>query len=162
MKVLKVDKKQGFLHVQVDCLEDLWYLSLIVESGDVIAGKSERKVKLDNGEVFKRSFFPSLVVDRVEYNPQQLRVLGKVVSEHDDVPKGSFHTLDVALHDTIKITKKQLSQFVLLKLEESQSSQVPVLLVACDREDVGFGLLKSSGLEFLDAFSGDVEKKQFK
>jgi len=162
MRVLKLDKKHHFLQVQVNVAEDLWYLSLIIEKGDIVSGKSERKVKLDNGEVFKKPFFPSIAVERIEYTPSQLRLLGKVVSEHDDVPKGSFHTLDVSLHDVVKITKEHLSQFVLVKLEESQVVAVPVLLVAFDRDEVGFGLLKSSGVEFLDSFSGEVEKKQFK
>ncbi len=107
----------------------------------------------------------TIEVERVEFSSStnQLRILGKVISEHEDIPKGSYHTLEVDQHAIIKIQKHHLSQYILLKLEESEKSGAAnILLLAFDREEATFALLKNTGLQILDSISGEVEKKQFK
>ncbi|MDO8556216.1 MAG: mRNA surveillance protein pelota [Nanoarchaeota archaeon] len=163
MKVLKQDLRSGFFHVQVTHSEDLWYLSQFVEPGDTVMGKSERKVKVANDKVIKKTYTLAVIVERCELVDQQLRVLGKVVSEHDDIAKGSYQTIEVELHSLIKIEKIKVSQYALAKLDEAKENQQSVvLLLVFDREEACFGLLSNTGVQVLDSVAGDVEKKQFK
>ena len=165
MKILKKDLKNAFLHLQVTTPEDLWYLSQMIEQGDHITGKTERKLKIANDKVIKKTLTATIEVERVEFSSStnQLRILGKVISEHEDIPKGSYHTLEVEQHAIIKIQKQRISQYILLKLEEAEKSgRANILILVFDREEATFALLKDTGLQILDSIAGEVEKKQFK
>ncbi|MEK6812808.1 MAG: mRNA surveillance protein pelota [Nanoarchaeota archaeon] len=165
MKILKKDLKNSILHVQITTPEDLWYLSQIIEPWDHVTGKTERKLKIASDKVIKKTLTVTIEVERVEFSQStnQLRILGKVISEHEDIPKGSYHTLEVEQHAIIKIQKKNLSQYTLLKLEDAEKSgKTNILMVVFDREEATFALLKDTGLQMLDSLTGEVEKKQFK
>jgi len=45
MKIIKKDLKHGKVVVQIQNLDDLWHLSQIIESTDIVSGKTSRKVK---------------------------------------------------------------------------------------------------------------------
>ena len=46
MKILKKDLKKGFAHLKTDSVEDLWYLSHIIDPGDSVRSSTERKIKI--------------------------------------------------------------------------------------------------------------------
>jgi len=45
MRILKKELKKGRITVQTETIDDLWYLSQIVEPGDKVSGKTLRKIK---------------------------------------------------------------------------------------------------------------------
>ena len=62
MKIFKKDLKQGFVELQTDTPEDLWYLSNIIDTGDLIRGKTIRKIKIGdanqrNVKIIKKPVF---------------------------------------------------------------------------------------------------------
>ena len=50
MRIITSDFKKGFVKIKITDPEDLWYLSQIIEPGDLLTAKTTRKVKIGDGE----------------------------------------------------------------------------------------------------------------
>ena len=73
MKVIFQDIKKGEIKIQVTSLEDLWYLSNIIDSGDEVSGRTFRKIKIGddsdkNVKVVKKPVSLSIIVEKVEFH----------------------------------------------------------------------------------------------
>jgi protein pelota len=166
MKIIVPDFKKG-VKIAVENPEDLWYLSHIIDSGDLISGKTERKIKLEtssdrDSKVIKKHIFLRIEAEKIEFHKysDSLRVSGKVISENEDVPKGSYHTFDISDGSVITIEKNEWAKFQKDKLiEASKSKQSSIMIIVLDRDDATFALLKKYGYEKLLELEGDVEKK---
>jgi len=167
MKIVGKNLKQGEIRLEVSTLDDLWYLSQIIDAGDEVTGKTSRKIKIgdsENAKNVKKVFTLSVVVDKVEYSKSiaALRVMGKVSSENEDVPKGSSHTISISAdeHDTLKIKKPQWLSYQLQKIEEASSPPTAkIMILVLDREEAFFALLRKSEFEILVHLEGEVSKK---
>jgi len=90
MRILKTDEKKGFKHLLLENQEDLWELSYIVESNDLVRGTTERKIKIGgedarNQKVVRKKMTLSLRAEKTEYAHEVLKVLGTIVDGPDDV-----------------------------------------------------------------------------
>ena len=169
MKILKKDVKSGFCHIQVTSLEDLWYLSSIIDKGDLVTSRSERKIKIGSSErkssIAVRTVNITINVEKVEFSKysSSLRVSGKIESEHEDIPKGSYHTINVEVNSVLKINKEKWLSYQLEKLEEAcKQEKSAVLICVLDRKEASFAILKSYGYEVLSEIEGIVEEKRIK
>ncbi|MFC1648609.1 mRNA surveillance protein pelota [Nanoarchaeota archaeon] len=165
MQILKRHLKHGIVKVKAEDLDDLWYLSHLVEPGDKASGSTERKIKIGGDDdrkanVVRKKVFLSLEVEKIEL-AESLRIHGKILEGTDDVPAGSYHTINVAPGDIIQIEKKEWLKYQLSKLEEASEKQGSTILIVChDREEAVFGMLTRRGLEELGSLKGDVSKKK--
>lgn len=168
MKILDKNMKQGTVKAMVDSADDLWYLHTIIDAGDRCTGDSEYKYKAGGttgGEgktsIIKKKVWVDIVVERSEFSAStgQLRVTGKVADGSEEVPRGSYHTLDVTEGSRISIRKERWLDYQLEKLEEALSAKTGTLLVLFDRETAIFATLRPSGHEVLLTLKGDVPKK---
>ena len=48
MKIIKENIKKGFITIKIEDLDDLWYLSQVIDENDFISGKTLRKIKLES------------------------------------------------------------------------------------------------------------------
>jgi len=163
MKILHKDMKHGIVKVKVDGREDLWYLESILESEDVISGMTERKIKLGGSEekskITRITIFLKIKVEKID-NDAALRITGIIVDGPEDVPRGDYHTFNVIEGTVITIEKKQWTKYSLKKLDEStKNDSINILILAFDREEAIFALLKNNGYEILLDLKGDVAKK---
>lgn len=163
MKILQKDLKHGLLKVKVDSPEDLWHLEGIIESSDLVSGMTERKIKLGGSEekskISRINVFLKIKVEKMSFE-ESLRISGPIIEGPEDVPKGDYHTFNIEEGVVISIEKEHWSKYVLKKLDEStRQSTSYVLIVAFDREDAIFALLKNNGYEVLLEIKGDVAKK---
>jgi len=165
---LKLDFNHQKVSLKVSLPDDLWYLSHIISVDDTITMKTERKIKLGgsdtNAKVIKKTIVLTLTVEDVSFNDDvsQLRVKGTVLNNHDDVPKGSYHTFGISLNDTFTLEKKVWSAFSKKRLSEAIKNKDDVILfVIYDRESVLFSSLRQKGIEHLSEQKGSVQKKQF-
>jgi protein pelota len=163
MKIIHKDLKHGEIKFYVDNVQDLWQLSTIVESGDVVSGTTERKIKLggteDKAKIIKRIVFLKILVEKIDYE-HALRISGKIIDAPDDIPKGDYHTFDVNIGTTITIEKEYWSKYSLKKLDEAINTQMTeILILAFDREEAIFAILKRQGHEIILNMKGDVSKK---
>jgi protein pelota len=166
MKIIFKDLKKGNIKVQAENLEDLWYLSHIIDVNDIVSGKTFRKIKIGqepNVKVIKKQLFLKIEVEKVELHKfsNSLRVSGKVVEGTDDVGKGSHHTFDVKEGTVISIHKNKWYSYQIEKLNEAvEEKKVKVLICVLDRENASFALMKNLGFEMLTKIESDLRKKR--
>ena len=166
MKLIFKELKQGIVKLKTDSLDDVWYLSQLIEPGDVVKSKTERKIKVGSSErsssVIKKTVTLSLNVEKVEFHKYSstLRVSGKIIEEHEDIPKGSYHTFDVDDNTILTIEKPQWLKYQLDKLHDAlENKAANIIICVVDRDEATFALLKKYGYEILSELKGEVEKK---
>ena len=106
MKIINSDLKKGELKLKVENLDDMWYLNQIIETNDIVKGKTLRKIKIGkegdrSQKTVKKSVFLSIAVEKVEFSKFSsiLRVSGIVKQGPEDIPLGSYHTFNIAFPD---------------------------------------------------------------
>jgi protein pelota len=167
MKILGSDLKAGFLKVSIDSLNDLWYLSDIIEVGDTVGGSVERKLNLggegEKAKIIKKRFFAVIRVEKVDFSAENdiLRINGVIVQAPDDIPKGEHQSIPIELNTTVSITKQEWLSYQVDRINEATKQQSNILIVIFDREEAYFYTLKSKGFELLIQIKGDVQKKDF-
>lgn len=164
MKIVHKDLKHGQLKVKIDANEDGWYLSSIIGPDDVVGGMTERKLKIggseDKTKILKKIVFIKIKVEKVSDENGVLRVSGTIIEAPDDIPRGDYHTFSMEEGTVVSIEKEQWSNYALKKIDEAvKGDKVNILLVAFDREEALFALLKNNGYELLLDLKGDVSKK---
>lgn len=168
MKLLLRDFKHNLVKLQPLNLDDLWYLSEIIEPNDLVSSKSIRKIKIGDERkqsVVKKAVYIEIEVEKIDFSESSnsLRVSGKITKAPDDIPKGSYHTINIEEHSIIKLKKSVWLSYHKSRLEESlKNNQPSILICALDRKEVTFALLKSSGFDILTEFEGEVPEKFIK
>ncbi|MFQ5474942.1 MAG: mRNA surveillance protein pelota [Candidatus Nanoarchaeia archaeon] len=165
MKILKSDKTRA--KVLIEHLDDLWYLSTLIDSGDIVEGRTFRKLKLGESsdrkqKIVKKPVYLKLKVERINFSPSAtgLRVSGKVTEGTDEVPAGSYHTFNVEERSIISIIKQEWPRYQKAKLQEaSKEKKSDILIIVLDREEAHLALVKKYGYELLTSLQGNVQKK---
>lgn len=169
MKLLYSNLKKGEIKVLAQSLDDLWYLSSIIEPADLVQGRTLRKIKAAAAggekprEAEKKPVFIKLEVEKVEFSKYSnvLRVSGAIKESPEDIPLGSHHTFNVDENTAIAIIKAHWLKYQLDRLKEACSEKKSSLLICVhDREEAYFAMFKKYGYEILAHIQGDVQKKQ--
>ena len=107
MKIIHKNLKQGEIKVKVENIDDLWYLSNVIENTDLIKGITYRKIKTSqdserSSSTVRKKVFLSIKTEQIEFHETSnvLRVSGKIISGPDDIGLGSYHTFNIE-EDTI-------------------------------------------------------------
>ena len=113
MRILKDFRKRGELLIKVTTLDDLWYLSQVIEKNDQVTADTTRKIKLGSGEegkthVIKKHARITLQIEKLEFHKytNALRISGKITDGPEDIQRGSFHTINVEEQATVLIKKE--------------------------------------------------------
>jgi len=164
MKKLAQDKSQ--VKVRMENADDLWYLSQVLDAGDLLSARTLRKLKI-GGEgdrkqnVVKKPVFLKIRLEKIEFSDSQteLRALGTIQEGPEDLPRGEHHTINIAEGTELTIEKEWLN-YQRKKLEEAfASKQATILIVVFDREEAHVALLKKYGHDILTSLKGNVQKK---
>ena len=161
MKLTGKDFRKGFVKIIVDDPDDLWYLSHIITPGDIITGKTTRKIKIADKQV-KKTITLQIKAGKLLLESHSLRILGKVTQGPDDIPIGSHHTISVQVGDNLKIEKESWLSYQKQKLEDASSQKVSFLICIFDREEAIIALTKKRGFNILAHLKGKVSKKRMK
>ncbi|MBS3115315.1 mRNA surveillance protein pelota [Candidatus Woesearchaeota archaeon] len=165
MKLMFSDFRKGLAKVRVTNLDDLWYLSQIIDENDTVKGETLRKIKLGSGEnqdIVRKPVFLSIKVEKTEFSKESsiLRVSGMILEGPEDVPRGTHHTFNVEIDSTITVEKEKWLDFQIEKLNEACSEkQSRILLVVFDREEAHFAHAKTYGYEYLSEIKSDLPRK---
>ena len=165
MKIMQFHKNEAKL--AVESLDDLWYLSNIIDIGDAVEGRTFRKIKIGKEDersqsIVKKPVFLKIEVEKVEFHPYSdvLRVSGKTLEGKEDIPKGSYHTFNVESGSTIKLIKTQWFKYQRQKLDEAAKEKKPdTLICVFDREEAYIALMKKYGFDVIAELKGEVAKK---
>ncbi|MBI2548342.1 mRNA surveillance protein pelota [Candidatus Woesearchaeota archaeon] len=168
MQIIHKDLKHGKVKLKVTVLDDLWYLSHLIDPGDEISGRTERKIKLGTGEerqvkIIKKWVTLTIHAAKVEFHPSAtiLRVSGKILEGPEDVPRGSYHTINVEEQSIVVIQKEKWLTYQIERLGEATKAKHPkILILVLDREEALFALMKPSGYQLLSSIKGEVQRKR--
>lgn len=165
MEIIHSDFKKGTVNLRITSPEDVWYLSHLVAPGDLIRGKTTRKIKMgeESSTSIKKTFFLTIKAETVEVNEsgKAVRINGKVQEALDDIPKDSYHTIALEENNEFTLEKKQWLHYQKQKLQESCEKQYHYLLCLFDREEALFALAKPQGFETLTHIHGEAQKKRY-
>ncbi|MFH2020806.1 MAG: mRNA surveillance protein pelota [archaeon] len=167
MKLLVKDYKHMFIKAKVENIDDLWYLTYIIDKSDVLKSLTYRKIKLGGdedrkSEVIKKPVVLAIDVEKLEFSKYSnvLRVSGTISEGTEDIPQGSHHTLTLEEGSEFSLQKKTLLNYQIEKIEEStKDTNQKILLCVHDREEAHFAVLKKYGYEILSELKGSVQKK---
>ena len=85
MKLINSDLKKGRVKVKIENLDDLWYLNQIIESHDIIKGKTFRKIKIGQEDQRKQKVSKKTVFLVVEVENVELTLFPKLGVQLQDV-----------------------------------------------------------------------------
>ncbi len=167
MKQLYLDLKKGEAKLKIENLDDLWYLSQIIDIGDIVKGKTIRKIRIGKeGErkqaIVKKPVFLKIKIEKIEFSKTSdvLRVLGVITEAPEDVQKGEHHTFNLESSVVFTLIKERWLKYQIDKLKEACRERVSkILIVVMDREEAYFALLKKYGYDILSSIKGKVRKK---
>lgn len=153
--------------IKVTTLDDLWYLSHVIDKNDRITADTVRKIKLGNQEegkthIVKKHARITIQVEKVEFHKytNALRISGKIIAAPEDIRRGSFHTINIEENDVLLVAKEHWLNYQLQKLREACREKLPkILICVLERKEVSFALLKRYGYDFLGEFEGEVQEK---
>ena len=168
MKLVHQNLRNGEIKILAQDLDDIWYLSNIIEPKDFVEGKTFRKIKgtstdEKSKDATKKAVFLGIEVEKVEFSKSSnnLRVSGVIRKAPEDIPLGEHHTFNIGENTVITIIKEHWLKYQLDKLREACSEQKSSLLIVChDREEAYFALFKKYGYEILSHIQGEVQKKR--
>ncbi len=157
MKILKIDKKYNEIVVIPETSEDFWHLEKIIESGDIISGKTDRKIKAEReGEKTQRiTIFVELEIKEVHFQEysENLRVGGIIIKGKPEemIQLKSHQSIDLEKGEKVIIKKKLIKDWQIdrLKKAEKESTTTKLLLILLDDEE--------AELAFVNQFS--INKK---
>ena len=163
MNLIKSDFKSGTVKLRVTELDDLWYLSHLIDPGDFIKGKTTRKIRIgETDKVVKKTLGLKIEAETIGFSESglSLRINGKVKEGPEEVPRDSYHT--ISLEEGSEFTLKKVSwlSYQKQKLKEATEKKYNYLLCLFDREEALFALTKKDGYKVLVKIKGDVPKKR--
>jgi len=166
MKLVFSDFKKALVKFKVTSPEDGWYLSQFIEQGDLLSGKTMRKITLGGGEgktahVLKPVFL-QIAVEKCDLTDgTTLRVSGKIVDGPEDVSRGSYHTIELEENNEYTIQKEEWLSYHKTQLQDAiDASKQTLLLCVFDRDDAIIARSRQWGIDILTKIRGDPEKKE--
>ena len=166
MNIQSLQRKEGKIVFRVDRDEDCWYLQQIIEAGDTLKGRTERKIKVGSEGAQKnvrKKMVLEIRVEKVDFEPDtlSLRVGGRIRSGPEDVSIGTYHSFSIKPGNTLTLRKQRLTQYTYKKLREAEEPPTNVLVVLVEREEASFARLTNTGYDEISRIVGTTEKKQY-
>ena len=111
-----LSKNENRVTLKLNSIDDFIYLKQIIEIGDIVRGKSSRKIKLgDEGsrqKSVKKSIWVSIKVNQIDIG-SKIRLNGSVEGEIEGIPSNSAHSIDFEPGSEIEINKENWKPYQL-------------------------------------------------
>ncbi|SFR58633.1 mRNA surveillance protein pelota [Halogeometricum limi] len=122
-------------------VDDLWHLSHVLESGDLVSGDTTRRIQRDDDQMRdtggqREHLHVTISVDDVEFArfANRLRVGGEIVGCSREDQLGHHHTLNVEEHDEVTV-EKHFKPDQKKRIEEAeQAAENPDVVIATVEE----------------------------
>src|SRR3989338_9527067 len=110
MNLLHSDFKKGIVKLRVTDSDDVWYLTHLIDPGDLVSGKTTRKMKLGEGEnakTIKKTFTVTIEAETIQLdeNGTSVRVNGKIKEGPEEVPQGGYKAIELYEGEEFILTK---------------------------------------------------------
>ena len=157
MKVIKIDQKNKELVIVPESIDDLWHTEKIISKGDLVSGKTDRKIKPKNeGEKAMRvTLFVEIQAEEISFHEHSgvLKVNGIITDGKPEelIELKSHQSIDIEPGTKISIKKEAIQKWQIdrLRKAEKESATAGLLVVLMDDEQ--------ADLTFVNNFS--VKKK---
>ena len=165
MQIITKNLKKGTIKLKIQTPDDLWYLSNIINQGDLVRSQTIRKIKLGKEEerkqvIVKKKIIIVIQTEKIDYKTDSLRIGGEITDGPEDIQRRSWHSFNLTINSIISITKQEWLNYQLDWLKQASKEKIPKILICClDREEAFFALLKRTGYEILSHIKGKVSKK---
>lgn len=165
MNILQSNFKSGVVKLRINDADDLWYLSHLIEPGDLVSGKTTRKIKIGDSEktkVTKKTLTLKIKAETIDFDQTGtvLRINGRIKEGPEDIPKESYHALALEEGSEFTLEKAQWLNYHKQRLLEATEKKYNYLFCLFDREEAVFALSKKFGYEILSKIKGEVPKKR--
>lgn len=153
---LSVDKRRRVIDVVPERGEDLYFVYLLVDRGDIVRGWTVREYKPEGAKEGERiKVYLGIRVEALEYHKFRgsLRIRGVVVEAQGDLEgvKGRRHTFDVLPGREIEVEKPEAYPMELVdEIAKLATASLPrILLVSIDDEEAAIAHVTALGVELL-------------
>ncbi|MDO8657065.1 MAG: mRNA surveillance protein pelota [Nanoarchaeota archaeon] len=165
MNLLHSDFKKGIVKLRVTDSEDLWYLTHLIDPGDLVSGKTTRKMKLGEGEnakTIKKTFTVTIEAETIQLdeNGTCVRINGKIKEGPDEIPQGVYQAVELQEGEEFILQKVKWLSYQKQKLQEATEKKYSYLMCLFDREEALFALTKKKGFQILVELHGEAQKKR--
>jgi len=167
MKIIQEIPEKNIIKLIPENLDDLWHLSNIIQPYNAIYAVTERrtedkgdKLRADRGT--KRRVFLGIKAEKINFHEDfnRLRVSGKIIHAPDDIPIGSYHTIDIEPLLQVSVQKNWKKwDLVRLKEAEDSSKKPKVVVVILDDSEADIFLVREFGIKELVSIKSGVSKK---
>jgi len=155
--ILRSDRDEGYVKIDIESRDDLWYLKDIIKGGERLR-KRTRRTKLDGRE--KKSCILTVEAEKTEYQEDRLRVTGEIKKGDEDVEMG-YHTFNLEEGDEVEI-RKEFTEGEWEKLQEAESHrQYQVLFCLVEKGGVDFYVVRETGIEDLSSIEVNIPGKLY-
>lgn len=160
----KVSEKLQTLKIKIENYDDLWWLSNLVEEGDFIEKKDERRTKSDLGETKKSkrtNVFITISVEKLSFDGKILHIIGKITEASDeDIPLNSYHSFNVSINDVIVIKKIFDENAIEILKDVKKENNNKNLIIVIDEGVANIAILKDVKIEYYQ-ISKNISGKQY-
>ncbi len=133
MKIHNFNQKQKEITVTPESLNDLWTLYNIINEGDEISARTQRRIVLREGSKGERKTMRlKLKAETISFHEfsNRLRVKGKIMEGPDDfVSYGTYHTFNIEIMQKINIIKETWSKHELQRFKESSKFETNFIIL---------------------------------
>ena len=164
---MKIENKTETQYtLRLNSKEDFSFLDKIIEKGDIIRGRTYRKIKLSESDSksrsVKKSFWIEIITEKVSVT-DSVKVFGKTISENQDIPKNSNQSMDFNLTDEITIKKEKWRSYQKNLISEAVelSNKPRALICVIDDEVSTFANISYSGYNILGKNNLRLSKKRY-
>ncbi|MHA1684541.1 MAG: hypothetical protein ACTSUE_26620, partial [Promethearchaeota archaeon] len=149
MKIIARKLHKQLVVIQIENLDDLWVLYNLVAAGDIVEGKTSRRVVLsdrpeDKGE--RKMVYLKIKVEEIEFHEfsNRLRAKGKIIEGPEDLVRlHSYHTFNIQEYTKIGIVKPRWTVLHLKLLDDAAKKKLvqKLLVIALDVGEATFGVI---------------------
>lgn len=157
MKLLKKNRSDGYVKVEIENEDDLWYLKDILAKGDTVRAVTQR-TKLDGRE--KKTLTLSLEIEKTEYEKSRLRVTGEIQQAEDDVELG-YHTFNLEPGKEFELKKEFSDEEWNRLMDAEQKHSYQVLFCLVEKGDADLFLVEESGISSLSKLHENIPGKLY-
>ena len=138
MKIIKQMKNN--LKIEIEDIEDIFYLTQLIRKSDIIKTTIERKIKIGNedekNKIARKKFNVEILVESVLIEEEVLNIKGKILSEIENLKKMSFENVRFKINDIVEVCKEKFFEFekkILKKLSTKNFEKILIVLIDKDK-----------------------------
>jgi len=150
-------------------VDDLWHLSHVLETGDLVSGDTTRRIQRDDEQLRdtggqREHLFVTIDVDDVEFArfANRLRVGGEIVDCSREDQLGHHHTINVEEHDELTIEKHfKPDQVERIEAAEEAAENADVAIATVEEGEAHIHTVAQYGTEERFSFTAPTGKGEY-